>query len=153
MQIIVEDILKHNPCDDWPEERIRKYLGKGLSPMKALSLRGVSAEDKIWCATRFLPDKLNREFVIWCARQCKTDIKEIEQYIDAIERFYEGPATKREIGAAGRAAYWAADWAAYRTADRAAYWSADWAAILDAARRRQLKKIKEIVERFEKEGE
>ena len=134
MKITVEQIMDKKPCGKWTEKRIRKYLGKGMSLLEILNLKGVSVENKIWGATKFLPDKINREFAIWCAKSCKTKVKEITVYIDVIERYYAGDATC----AAFRAAHWAAySWAAYSVANEAADWT--------TARKQQLEKLKELV--------
>ena len=138
--ITVDVMMEKRPCTEWPRERVAAYLGEGktLTAMlrDALANNDISIQDAIWGVTRFLPDKINRAFAIWCARQCKTNVKEITDYIDTIERYYAGEATSEELNAAGRAANraaysvadWAADWAAGRAADRAGYWAADWAA-------------------------
>jgi len=113
MKITVEMILAKKPCS-YDEKKLRKLLGDGKTPLQAMNLKNVPDSDKIWAATRFLPDEVNREFAIWCARQCKTDIKEITRYIDVTEKYYKGKATKEELRAAGRAADWAAGRAAMR---------------------------------------
>ena len=106
------------------EERVRKYIGKGKTLKEILEIKEVSEKDRIWCVTRFLPDKTNRAFAIWCAQQCRTDVQEIKDYIKVIKRYYAGKATDEELMAAERAAYRAADgaayWAAYKAAERAA---------------------------------
>jgi len=137
MLITAKMILDKNPCH-YTEESLIKLLGDGKSPLDAMNLTGVSDKDKIWAATRFLPDKVNREFAIWCARQCETKKKEIISHIDTIEKFHAGEATKDGLGGAGRAAYWAA----YRAADWAAYRAADWAKM----RKKQVAKIKSLIE-------
>ena len=147
MLITAKMILDKNSCH-YTEESLIKLLGDGKSPLDAMNLTGVSDKDKIWAATRFLPDKVNREFAIWCARQCETKKKEIISYIDTIEKFYAGEATKDGLdeadraadSAADRAADWAADWAA----DSAAYWAA-YRAGNDTMRNKQIKKLKELV--------
>ena len=131
-KITAEMIMDKEPCEDWTEERVRKYIGKGKTLKEILEIKEVSEEDRIWCVTRFLPDKTNRAFAIWCAQQCRTDVQEIKDYIKVIKRYYAGKATDEELMAAERAAYRAAERAAYRAAywaaDGAAYWAADGAA-------------------------
>ena len=170
MLITAKMILDKNPCN-YTEEDLIKLLGNGKSPLDAMNLKGVSDGDKIWAATRFLPDKVNREFAIWCARQCETKKKEIISYIDTIEKFYAGEATKDGLDEAYSAAYraacraadrvadWAADraayWAAYRAADSAADWAAYsaadraavWAAYRAKMRKKQVAKIKSLINR------
>ena len=126
MLITAKMILDKNPCH-YTKEDLIKLLGDGKSPLDAMNLTGVSDKDKIWAATRFLPDKVSREFAIWCAQQCGTKKKEIISHIDTIEKFYAG------------AAYRAADWAAYR----AAGWAADRAKM----RKKQVAKIKSLINR------
>jgi hypothetical protein len=116
MKITVDMMMAKNPCPRWPRELVAAYLGDGKTEIEmlrdSLAGNGISPKDAIWGATQFLPDNINRAFAIWCAKQYKTDKKEITDYIDVIERYYNGEATKEELGAA--------NWAAYRAAGRAA---------------------------------
>ena len=110
----IADIRKFEPCYDpskWEADENRNF-----TIMDVLEHPDIEPKDKIWVATRegILPDDILRKFAIFCARSCKTDIKEITEYIDATERFYAGKATESELRAADWAAYWAAD----RVADR-----------------------------------
>ena len=153
-KITVEMIMDKKPCVDWTEEKVRGYIGKGKTIKEILNLKDVYADSRIWCVTRFLSDKTNRKFAIWCAEQCKTDVQEIKDYIKVIKRYYAGKATDKELKAAAeRAAYWAAykaaDWATDRAAERAAYsaadwaaeWAAYWAAYWATERQKQIKKL------------
>lgn len=160
-KITVEMIMDKKPCVDWTEEKVRGYIGKGKTIKEILNLKDVYADSRIWCVTRFLSDKTNRKFAIWCAEQCKTDAQEIKDYIKVIKRYYAGKATDEELmaadGAAYRAAeraadgavYWTAERAAYRAAyrvaygaaDGAAYWVAYWVADRAAERQKQIKKL------------
>jgi hypothetical protein len=107
--VTVDMMMEKRPCPEWPRERVAAYLseGKTLTAMlrDALANNGISIPDAIWGVTRFLPDKINRAFAIWCARKCETNVKEIADYIDTIERYYAGKATKDELKAAYGAAY------------------------------------------------
>jgi len=126
-----------------------------------LKLEKTSAEDKVQRAIKLLPNKLNRQFAIWCARQCKIDCKEITNYIDETEKYYNRKATKKELRAANKAAYRAADraankatykaayWAAYKAANKATYKAAYWAAY-KAAKEIQ---VKELINRIKAESE
>ena len=156
-KITVKMIMDKKPCEDWTEERIRGYIGKGKTIKEILNLKDVYADSRIWCVTRFLSDKTNRKFAIWCAEQCKTDFQEIKDYIKVIKRYYAGKATDEELmaadgaaymaadRAADGAAYWTAERAAYRVAygaaDGAAYWVAYWVADRAAERQKQIKKL------------
>ena len=141
-KITAKEIWKYKPCQPWTIEKIAKFLGKGKTLLEVLGMTKVEPEDRIWCVTRFLPDKTNRAFAIWCAKSCKTSVKEIKDYIAIMERYWNGKATEEELRAADEAAYeaayWAADeaayWAAYWAADGAAYWAADRAAYWAADR-------------------
>ena len=116
-KITVKMIMDKKPCVDWTEEKVRKYIGKGKTLKEILEIKEVSEEDRIWCVTRFLPDKTNRAFAIWCAQQCRTDVQEIKDYIKVIKRYYAGKATDEELMAAERAAYGAAEGADDRAED------------------------------------
>ena len=139
--ITAKDVLEHKPCKEWTKELLNKKLGKGKTLLQILDMRSVSVGDRIWCVVGFLPDKTNRAFAIWCARQCKTNTKEITNYIDTIEKYYNGKATRKELNAANGVANGVANWVAYRAADRAAYWVANRA----AERQKQIKKLKEFL--------
>lgn len=151
--ITTEMILRYKPCSDWTEERIREQLGSGKTLLEIADMKDVEYRDRIWCITRFLPDKTNRKFAIWCARQCKTRVKEIKKYIDVIERYYAGKATKKELNVADSAAYWAAYLAACdaadamvcNAADRAACNAACNAADIATMRKKQIRKLKELI--------
>ena len=73
MKVTVSDIMSKKPCEEWTEEKIRKYIGEGKTLRQILKIKEIQEGDRIWCITKFLDDKTNREFAIWCARQCKTD--------------------------------------------------------------------------------
>ncbi len=169
--VTVDMMMEKRPCPEWPRERVAAYLGEGktLTAMlrDALADNGISIPDAIWGATRFLPDSINRAFAIWCARQCETNVKEITDYINTIERFYAGKATNEELNraaysaayraadwAADEAAYWAADRAANEAADRAAYRAANWAADLAADRVHRKLQAERLIEMIDAvEGE
>jgi len=167
-KITAKMVLAKKPCPGH-EEQIKKYFKRGRTIpecLKLLDVDEIPTDDKIWAATGFMPDAMNRKFAIWCARQCKTECKEVGEYIDVIERYYNGKATQDELNTANRAAYWAAyraanraadsaaNWAAYSAANRAAYCAANWAAYRaangtanrTAARKEQIAKIKELIE-------
>jgi len=148
-KITVKDILEKVPCSEWTEERLKKKIGAGKTLLEILNLRKTYARDKIWCVTRFLDDKTNRAFAIWCARRCKTKVKEVTEYIDVIERYYNGKATKEELQKADWAAYSAAYEAAYWAAYESAYWAADRAAneaaYWVAERKKQVAYLRKVV--------
>jgi len=169
-KITVKDILEKVPCPEWTEARLQAKIGKGKTLLEILDLSGVEDKDKIWCVIRFLDDKTNRAFAIWCARRCESKVKEVTEYIDVIERYYNGEATEEELKkadsssnwaadeAANEAAYWVADgaacgsaneaanWAAYWASNWAAYEAADRAAYRLAERKKQVAYLRKVVE-------
>ena len=127
--ITVADIMKHSPCYD-PLTIPGVTKKTKLTLLQCMKFKGVKDVDKVWLATRFMTDLQNRTFAIWCARSCKTKVKEVGLYIDAIGNYYiKKTITIEQLSAAGsaadRAADSAADWAADRAADSAAYSAAD----------------------------
>jgi hypothetical protein len=168
--LTAEMVKSKNPCENWPIERLQEFYGEGKTLIEVLKSEDVSYSDRVWTATKFLFDKQNREFALWCARSRKSKIKAINDYIDVIEKYYEGKATQKELdearSAADSDAYSAAYWAAYLAAnqvadlaaylaanqvadlaaDWAAYWAAGWAAYLNA-RQKQINKLIEIITR------
>ena len=166
MGILTTDmIMEKDPCVEWTRERVERVIGEGKTLLEILSMEDIVIKDRIWCATRFMSDTKNKKFAVWCARQCKTKVKEIIEYINTIEKFYEGKATQEELGVADRVAEWeadravdkaaelvadrAADSARGNTADNAAY-RASYRAADNAAhnqmRRKQIKWLKENIE-------
>ncbi len=47
MKITVDMIMAMDPCDEYPESRIRELLGPGLTPLEVLAL-DIPARDRIW---------------------------------------------------------------------------------------------------------
>jgi len=168
IKITATAVKKHNPCPGWTLKRLKEALGKGKTLLEVLGAKNVSAANKIWCVTRFLPNDVNRAFAIWCARMCKNIVKEVKDYIDTIENFYAGKATERELYAARiaahkagnkkgqgllhRAAYIAACEATSVSVLMAAYFSAYWMAGQDSGyeaevRKKQIRKLREIIKK------
>lgn len=55
-------ILKHNPCDDYPEARLRKLIGEGLT-LQQVARKRIPVEDKIWVFTRVLSDDVKQKWL------------------------------------------------------------------------------------------
>ena len=156
-KVTAKMIIQKEPCEGWTEERIRKYIGDGMTVLEILDLRkikNVSISGRLWCVVQFLSNIANRKFAIWCERQYETNIPEIKEYIDIVEKYYVFKTiTKREMQAMSSTAYGVAYSAAYSTAKSAAYWAACRAAGRAANRaacwKKQAKKLKELI----REGE
>ena len=131
MKISVADIRKKKPCYDPTEIKgITEDTSMELVDWLEYKAEKLIDTDKVWLASRFMTDTQCRVFAIWCARSCKTGVKEIKDYIDAIDNYYISKTITQEelmaaYGAAYRAADSAADRAAYMAADMAAYSAAD----------------------------
>ena len=144
MKISVADIRKKKPCYDPTEIKgITEDTSMELVDWLEYKAEKLIDTDKVWLASRFMTDTQCRVFAIWCARSCKTGVKEIKDYIDAIENHYiKKTITQEELraadSAANRAAYRAAVRAADSAADSAANWAANRAAD-SAARKAQVK--------------
>ena len=123
-----------------------KEENREVKVAEILEMENMPAKDRIWTVVQILSDVENRKFALWCARRAnRNNVKEITKYIDAVEEFYIfGTMTKTEFDEcreAHSATYWAADYAAYRSADdaadnpayRAAYYAAYWAAKYSAS--------------------
>jgi hypothetical protein len=132
VKITVAMVRAKSPCYD--PLRIKGIKEDSeMELINVMKLKKIAAKDRIFLATWFMTNLQNRTFAIWCARECKTKVKEIGLYIDAIENYYiKKTITFEQLSAANSAAYWAADraayWAADSAANRAAYWAADSAA-------------------------
>ena len=108
-KISVKAIRKFKPCYDPTEiEGITEDTSMLLLDWLRLD---IPAKDKVWLATRkgFMTKAQHREFAIWCAEQCKTQRKEIKDFLRVIKEHYAGKATREELEAAYGAAYRAAN--------------------------------------------
>ena len=125
-----------------------------------LKINKIPSKDRIWVATRFLDDKTNRLFAVWCARQAlklvnNPDTRSIEA-CNVAEKFALCEATRQELASARAAASNAARAAASNAASNAravtwaatsdTAWAAIWAASSDAAWAAQVKHLIEMVE-------
>jgi len=147
MKISVAMIRSKKPCYDPTEIKgITEDTEMTLLEWMKHKAKKLTNADKVWLFSRFGTELQCRTFAIWCARSCKTKIKEITDYIDAIENYYiKKTITEEQLSAA----YWAADSAAYsaayRAADSAAYRAAEWAAEWAAYRAAKTKQVKQII--------
>jgi len=124
-------MMEKKSCKEYTQEKIQKLIGEGKTLLELTEL-DIPIDDRIWIVTMFLSDKINRKFAIWCARRCKINIQAITDYIDLIEKHYNGKETKEALKAARSAvnlaayhtACYAADSAAYSAARSAAYCAA-----------------------------
>jgi hypothetical protein len=149
------DFAKHEPCYN-PAEKYGEWEGTILDLMQHPE---IPDEDKVWAFTRegIVNDKILRLFAVGCARKVQHLMKD-QRSIDALdvaERYANGNATKDEVAAARKAAWYAewdatgaaavaaaraaldaireAAWAAAGAAAREAAEASEWAAAWDAA--------------------
>ena len=136
MKITYKMVMEKEPCYD-PHKKYGISKRFKCNLIDVFGMKQVPRLDKIWLVIKFLPEIEQRKFAIWCARRCKTDKKEVADYIDAIEGHYiHGTVTYEAMSAA----YSAADSAAYSAAYRAAY-----SAACRAECESQLRKLRSIV--------
>lgn len=146
--ITVERIMEHNPCEQYPESRVRELIGDGKTPLEILDLP-IPGEDRIWVLTRrgMIPEMQQHEFACRCAESVLhiyeaqyPDDKRPRTAIETKRRWMRGEATDEELDAA---------WAAARAAASAAAWAAAWdaarAAAWDAEKERQIGMLRDIV--------
>jgi hypothetical protein len=122
------DIRALGPCYDPAKYAPEDWTGTALD---VLAAKTVPADDRIWLVTRWLDDRTNRLFAVWCARRVLTRVERPDPRsvaaCDVAERFANGQATREELAAAwdaARAAAQDAAWDAARDAARAAAWAA-----------------------------
>ena len=119
---------KEDDGDNYTIERITR-LWDGMPARTLLEILDldISAADRIWAVTRFLPDRENRLFAVWCARDKLSRIDNPDPRSIAAcavaERYAHGKATDEELSVANAAAADAA-W----TTTREAEWTAAWVA-------------------------
>lgn len=133
LRVTVESVMSWEPCEDYPEELVRKLFGrkKYLTARQILDL-DIPAQDRLWPVLRpkLLPEKLLHEFACDIAeyalkqeREAGREPDERSWEVVRIKRLWiHGEASDEELDAA-RDAAWAA-----RDAARAAAWDAAWAA-------------------------
>lgn len=123
--ITIEDIRKYKPCYDPAEKLGDEWKG---SLIDILTLTNVNVADKIWVIAKFLDDKTNRLFAVWCAREALKLIDNPDPRLinacNVAEKFALGKATKEELVAA-RFAAWDAEGYSVRDAARDAARDAD----------------------------
>lgn len=147
IEVITADmIIGWHPCEDWPEERIRKICpAKGASPLKIARARQLSVADRLWLLLRedVLGHRLCHEIAADYAERVlpifereRPDDTRMRDCIEVRRRYARGEAAAGEMAAARAAASSAAGAAAWDAAGaaRAAAWDAARVAAGDAAR-------------------
>lgn len=96
-----EDLRNQRACYDpviYCEE------GKGYTLLDYLNHDTCPAKDRIWCVTRFLDDRSNRLFAVWCAREVLNIAKGHDldslRAIGVAERFANGAPLHNELAQA-----------------------------------------------------
>jgi hypothetical protein len=130
-------IREHDPCTDgW--KKLLARLGKTKADDEPLSLLTIldsnGLDDALWCL-RAMPkhDKHWRLYAVWCARQVQhlmTDARSVTA-LDVAERHAHGKATDAELAAARAAA---------------------WDAAMDAAKRAQAARLREVCAQIDAEA-
>jgi len=109
MNITIDDIRSKGPCYD-PV----RYLPEGWEGtlIDILSITDCPPEDRIWVVTRFLDDRTNRLFAVWCVREALKLVDNPDPHsvaaCDVAERYANGQVTADELDAARAAAGYAA---------------------------------------------
>jgi len=98
--ITIADIRALGPCYD-----PIKYIGSDWTgtPIDVLKMTQVPAQDRIWVTTRFINQKTQRLFAVFCARhvlQTLGDCVEAVETIDVAEKYAHGATTKYMLQAA-----------------------------------------------------
>ena len=128
IMITVEMILKHNPCDDYPEARLRKLIGNGLT-LQQVSRKRIPTDDKVWVFTRdgVLSDDVKQKWLdVIVERSIRRSLGKSgsDKWEAWANKWLSGE--DRSVAAAGAAAGAAASdsaWSAARSA-----WAGAWAA-------------------------
>lgn len=131
----INDIRKLKPCYEPTKYVDENWVGTVIDILK---MDEVPYDDRLWVATKFIDDKTNRLFAVWCAREALKLVDNPDQRsinaCDVAERFANGKATEDELAAARDSSRDAAR-AAAKTAAKTAAWDSSRA----AARERQIK--------------
>lgn len=70
-KITAKEILECRPC--WQEDRVRKAVGRGKTPLQIANARGVSVDDRLWVLTRVLARRNPTALIHWAAG-CVQDV-------------------------------------------------------------------------------
>ena len=103
IMITDQDVIRHKPC------YIHKYLpvGWSMTLCEFLAIEDIPPKDRIWIVTRFLPDRENRLFAVWCAKEALKLIQDPDKRsINACkvaELYADGKATSEELARAAEA--------------------------------------------------
>jgi hypothetical protein len=137
-KITVDEILALKPC--WPEDKLRKLVGKGKTLTQIANAKSVDIADRRWVLTRLAArnDAGMRVLVLWaagCAQDVRHLVSDDEDMRDAVDVAIqsataqaEGCATSEDCRDAAYAANAASD-AAYYAANAAdAAYAASYAA-------------------------
>jgi hypothetical protein len=67
--LTAEEIMAFGPCDAWPEERVRGYVGVGIQPENFLDLRDLYDLEFLWLILRreVMTDEEIRNFTVRAA--------------------------------------------------------------------------------------
>ena len=104
--ITINDIRSLNPCYD-----PKRYLPENWKGtlVDILEVNECPLKDRLWAVTRFLDDKIDKLFAVYCAREALKLIDNPDQravnVVDVAEKYAHGEATKEELEEARLAAY------------------------------------------------
>lgn len=101
-----EDLRKKEACYD-PSRHFEEDMGYTL--LDYLNHDTCPPKDKIWCVTRFLDDRSNRLFAVWCAKEALEHVENPDprslKAIEVAEKFASGGVSYWELGTANLDAY------------------------------------------------
>lgn len=176
MKITVSQIMQWGPCEEYTEEKIRKFIGNGKTPLEIAAMERIPAADRIWCLLHKEIISERGLYELACTFAERVLIREREkgrepdvrswEAIEAKRKWLRGEITDRELAAASaaasaavyaiecKAAYLAANvaaCAAVYAAERAAARAAVSAAVYAATEERK-EQLEIIVEKIKQEG-
>ena len=156
-RLTVEFIMSCEPCDTYPEKRVKELIGPNGKTLLQILALDISAEDRIWCMTR--PDVLTHQeqvqFAIYCARRSLPNFerkypgdKRPRKAVDAAEAWLHDPTDANRkraawsAASAARSAAWSAAWSAASAASAA---RSDASAARSDARQNQIEELITII--------
>jgi len=98
--LTIADIRALEPCYDPVNYISREWTGTILDVLK---MARVPAQDRLWVVTRFINQKTQRLFTVFCARQIIKTLGECTEAVEAIdvaEKYAKGEARKYKLQAA-----------------------------------------------------
>lgn len=107
----IEDVMLHYPCEDYPEERVRRlFNGRDSLDAEGFAALPIPSCHRMWALIKVcMSDRTKRLYACWCAKEAlklvdSPDSRSLRA-IEVAEQYADGKATAEELKDAKHAAY------------------------------------------------